>query len=190
MTSVLPETRVTFSSVNTEEKIVMGAAVNLLSINKQEFYAEKISARLSQYPELTKPRIEAELLRDMREARAVLYLNPDNQDLFAFGKIEYYGVNEARQVLYEFGSWICFRGNGYGRQVLEAARDLAAEQYPFARLIAIVRSCNLKAQDIITESGGSKVGYIEPGMKHIYDITRRQHPTEVIRMVQGGVWIR
>jgi RimJ/RimL family protein N-acetyltransferase len=169
-------------------EIIMGSSVNHLSLEKQKVYAEQVSDQLERYSQWTKPRTPTELERDMREARAILCLNPLDQELLAFGKIEYYGVNETKQVLYEFGSWISFAGNGYGKQVLESGRDLSAERFPYARLIAIVRSVNLKAQNIITESGGVKVGYIGTEGKHVYDITRRQQPTEIIKMSQGGMW--
>lgn len=175
---------------HTAGEIVTGEIVNLLPDELISAHAEQVSIQLDKYPDLTKPRTAVELERDMREARAILCLEPHSQDLLAFGKIEYYGVNEARQVLYEFGSWVCFAGNGYGLQVLEAAKDLAAEQFPFARLIAIVRSSNLKAQNIITQSGGIKVGYIPPEMKHVYDITRRRQPLEIVKMGIGGIWTR
>lgn len=175
---------------HTEGKIVMGSAVNLFPQTLQEKFAGQVNMQLDKYLDLTKPRTAAELERDMREARAILCLNPQNEEILAFGKIQYYGVNEAKQVLYEFGSWVCFAGNGYGKQVLEAARDLAAEQFPYARLIAVVRPSNLKAQKIITESGGMKVGYIPPEMKHIYDITRRQQPLEIVKMGVGGIWTK
>lgn len=172
-----------------EGKIVMGGAVNLIPLEQQKLYAEQISLQLAKYSEWANPKTAEELEWEMREARTVLCLNPYNQELFAFGKVGYYGVNEVKQVLYEFGSWVCLKGNGYGKQVLEAARDLSAEQFPYARLIAIVRPSNHKAQDTLAQSGGVKVGYLEPEMKHVYDITRRQQPVEVIKMGSGGIWI-
>ncbi len=171
-------------------KIVMGGKVNSFCDEQISAYANQVSLQLDKYPDFTKPKTALEIDRDMREARAILCLDPLNHDLLAFGKVKYYGVNEAKQVLYEFGSWVCFKGNGFGLQVLEGARDLAAEQFPFARLIAIVRPSNLKAQNIITECDGVKVGYIPPEMKHVYDITRRQQPLEIVKMGVGGIWTK
>lgn len=168
-------------------KIIMGGEIDILSLGVRQEYASYISEELGKHQDKTKLRSSIELERDMREARAILCLHPETEQLLAFAKLEYFGINDAKQIIYEFGSWI--GKNGYGRDVLEAGRDLAAQQFPYARLIAIVRPSNLKAQRIITESGGIKVGYLDPLVKHIYDITRRQQPTNVIKLGQGGIWI-
>lgn len=171
-------------------EIIMGEAVGNLPKKLQGEYAELMSFELNQCLELTKPRSREQWEKDMRDARAILCLNPENQDLLAFGKIEYFGrTTSPSQIFYEFGGWKKRkRGGPFGIQVLEGARDLAAEKFPYARLIAIVRAGNLNAQTIITENGGVKVGWINPEKKHVYDITRRQQPLEIIKMNPGGVW--
>lgn len=163
--------------------LIMGAKVNLLPSEHISSYAVQVSEQLNS--PWTKPKTPEEIEIAIRKARSVICLSSDYEKVLAFAKIEQYGVNDAKQIIYEFGSWI--GGNGCGRAVYEGARDLAAEDFPFARLIAFVRSGNIKAQRIITETGGVKVGHAPEG-KHIYDITRRQQPTEVIKISPGGIW--
>lgn len=163
--------------------LLKGASLNLLPNEYITSYASQVSEQLNS--PWTNPKTPEEIEAAIRQARSAICLSRDLSTVFAFAKLEYLGVNDAKQVLYEFGSWV--GGNGCGRAVYEGGRDLAAQNYPYARLIAFVRSGNLKAQRIITETGGIKVGYTPEG-KHIYDITRRQQPTEIIRRSQGGVW--
>ena len=163
--------------------LIAGADINLLPKEMIASYSGQVSEQLNS--PWTNPKTPSEIEAAIREARALICLTQDLRNVLAFAKLEYLGVNDAKQVLYEFGSWI--GGNGYGRAVYEGGRDLSAEKYPYARLIAFVRPGNLKAQGIITETGGVKVGYTDTG-KHIYDITRRQQPTQVIRMTEGGMW--
>ena len=165
--------------------LVMGADLNFFSNESLGSYAHQVSEHLNS--PWTNPKTPKEIEIAIREARAVICLSEDYSQVLAFAKLEFYGVNDAKQVLYEFGSWI--GGNGCGKEVYEGGRDLATEKYPYACLIAFVRSGNIKAQRIITETGGVKVGYTHEG-KHVYDITRRQQPTETIRMSSGGVWIK
>lgn len=165
--------------------LFVGGNINTLPKERIASYSSQVSEQLNS--PWTNPKTPAEIEKAIRDARAIICLTPDYEKVLAFAKLEYYGVNEAKQVLYEFGSWT--GGNGCGKLVYEAGRDLSAETLPFARLIAFVRKGNLKAQKIITETGGVKVGYTPEG-KHIYDITRRQHSTEVIRTSEGGIWVK
>ena len=164
--------------------LLMGSNVNRPGLDLKS-YAAQVSEQLNS--PWTKPKTPEEIENAMRGARAILCLSSDYKKVLAFAKLEYYGVNAAKQVIYEFGSWI--GGNGFGRAVYEGGRDLGAEDYPFARLIAFVRSGNIKAQRIITETGGVKVGHTPEG-KHVYDITRRQQPTETVIIGPGGMWTK
>ena len=163
--------------------LVMGADLTFFSNERLGSYALQVSEQLNS--PWTNTKTPKEIETAIREARSAICLSDDYSQVLAFAKLEFYGVNGAKQILYEFGSWV--GGNGYGREVYEGGRDLAAKKYPYARLIAFVRSGNIKAQRIITETGGVKVGHTPEG-KHIYDITRRQQPTEIVRIGTGGIW--
>jgi hypothetical protein len=169
-------------------EIIRGSEVASLPVSLQQKYIDQVVEKLSE-SKWTKPQSVASIENAIRGARAIICHDLNAEELLAFGKLEYFGVNDAKQVIYEFGSWISFKGNGYGAQVLNAARDLAAEQFPYARLIAIVRPENLKAQNIITENDGHKVGYIGNEFKHVYDITRRQQPLNLVKTGPGGIWL-
>ncbi len=162
-----------------EGRIVMGADATVLPHSLQERYAEQVAIKLAESP-WTKPQSADHLLWTIRDARAVLCVHPESFDLLAFGKIELFPKPIMGGTIHEFGSWASFVGNGYGKQVLAGARDLAAQKYPYDRLIAVVRAENHKAQMIMEEIGGNKVAYLNPGGRHVYDITKRQPITHVV----------
>lgn len=186
-------------TVHAAGKILVGPEVNYLPKKQLIKYSGQVSDYLSKHPHTMLQYPGSAIMGAIREAKALLCLDPDSQALLAFCQIKYYGQHESKQPLYELQSLAALVGqNGYGRQVLEAGINYAADVYPYIRLLGIVASTNLKAQQLMSDFG-SKVGYKysetiqDPGGKHafmhIYDITRKSKTEpRTVKVGFGGVW--
>ncbi len=179
-------------------KILVGPEVNALPEGLLNLYAYQVSDYLKLHPHSMLQYQPESILGAMREAKTVVCLNPD-QALLAFCQIKYYGQHESKQPLYELQSLAALVGqNGYGRQVLEAGINYAANIYPFIRLLGIVASTNLKAQQLMADFG-NKVGYKysetiqdpdgKPAFMHIFDITKKSKAEpRIVKVGFGGIW--
>lgn len=163
------------------ERIIMGEKILEIPWEKLNQYVSKVSKQLTLFPFTMLKFSPRQLRRSIKKGRVILSLKKNK--LVAFGQIWYYGKNPKGQKVYEFGSWLSFEKSGYGRAILLSAKDLIEEISPGAQLIAIVESNNLRAQKIIEDLGGVKIGnkYSErlktqsglPAYMAIFDISKK-----------------
>jgi hypothetical protein len=162
--------------------IIMGKEVaELLPCTKLYQIVTKVSHQLAKYPHKMLQFTPEELLVSMESGRVILCLN-QHEKILAFGHIWYYGQGYKDQAVFEFGSWVSFKKGGFGKKVIEAAIDLAANTLPDSSLISVVEANNIRAQQIIEEVGGSKFAYKysekiktslgPPAFMKIYNITK------------------